>query len=145
MAKSSPASISHAKLGSPQNPVHIYKNWWTVCAEWSSYLTFIMVTIIFWTGVALAVQLAGTVSRVQDVVQKLIDYVEWFIQLLKDEGAKIKQILQEQQIPQRLEQAAEGLENLVVNELSNVLPGDARRIGNGGRREKSRVGQILQR
>lgn len=49
--------------------ISTHKGWFTFATEIANILTFIMVAIIFFTGVAIAVRVAGTVGRVESIVQ----------------------------------------------------------------------------
>ena len=91
-------SVSKSKLGTPSKPIIAYKNWLTFCSEISTLLTFIMVAIVFFTGIALAVKLAVSFDKAQIVVKELTKYVEKFIQFLEKEAAKIKKKIEETDI-----------------------------------------------
>ena len=90
--------------------------------------TFIMVAIIFFTGIALAVQLSVSVDKATVIIKEMTKYVEKFIQFMKEEAAKIKVKIEETDVKEHLKTGADIIREKTLEASKKVRSG---RPGNG--------------
>ena len=110
--------IDKAILGSYENPIIARKNWLTFSAELCGIFTFIMVAIIFFAGIAVAVEIGGTVTKTTQIIDDLKKHIEKYVKIIDQLLAKLKVRIEESDIPEKVESAVASASSAVKKKMS---------------------------
>ena len=82
------------------------KEWFYFTSNLLSIFTFIMVAIVFFTGIAIAVQISISVKKGQAIINQLKKYVEDAEQVIKTQAEQLKVRVQDSNIPETVRAGA---------------------------------------
>lgn len=91
------------------------KEWFYFSASLLSIFTFIMVAIIFFTGVAVAVRVANYLDRGQSVIDQLIEWVKRAEEALRQFAGNVRQRAVDADIPARVKSGVGVARNRTAN------------------------------
>jgi hypothetical protein len=83
------------------------KEWFYFTSNLLSIFTFIMVAIIFFTGVAVAVQITVTLQKGQRIADRLLEYIKRAEDVLRKFGTQVRDKAVEANIPQKARAAGQ--------------------------------------
>jgi len=81
-------------------------SWFAFTANLLSIFTFLMIAIIFITGIMVAVNISVTIEKGQVIIDELMKYVKKAENVLKIQSARIKTYVEEQDIPEKIRTGA---------------------------------------
>jgi hypothetical protein len=79
-------------------------------------LTFVMVAILFFTGISLAIKFSISINKASLIINEMTKYVEMFIEFLKIEAAKVREKVAQLEVVDQLKTGSD-----IIKEKSQVI------------------------
>ncbi len=109
-----------ARHSKSSSEIRCSSSWFAFISNFLNVLTFIMVAIIFITGIVVAVNISVTIEKGEVIVDALMKYVKKAEDILKAQSARIQTYVKEHDIPGKVRAGAGMVKDKSVQEGKTI-------------------------